>query len=154
MDKQPIYLHPNLAQIAASYDQLVEEYAQGKLDATEVGYQMNRLQARDDNGIVWRISPDSGQWQRRNPSNEWVEATPPVSGKPTMTSWGASRADRLEDPRKRVLHREVVRKPSWWVEQKPLQPGTNGAGVQGANMTIFVSIVILIIVVYVGLRLL
>jgi len=78
-------LHPNLARLAASYDEIIERYANGALSAAAARAEIATLVARDDDGILWSIDPDSGQWLRRTRSGDLVPGEPPSYGLATPT---------------------------------------------------------------------
>lgn len=73
-------LHPNLAQIAAAYDDVMQAFRSGLLSAVEARRRVLTLVARDDNGLEWSINPDTGQWQYRSHFGELVSANPPAYG--------------------------------------------------------------------------
>jgi hypothetical protein len=78
-------LHPNLAKLAASYDELLERYGRGLLSASAARAEILTLVARDDEGILWSIDPDTGSWMRRTRSGELVPGQPPAYGLATPT---------------------------------------------------------------------
>jgi hypothetical protein len=73
-------LHPNLAQIAAAYDDVMQSFRAGLLSPVEARRRVLTLVARDDNGLEWSINPDTGQWQYRSHFGELVSANPPAYG--------------------------------------------------------------------------
>jgi hypothetical protein len=77
MDKP---LHPNLARIAAAYDEVMQSHRSGLLPANEARRRVLTLIARDDSGLEWSINPDTGQWQYRTQFGAQVEANPPAYG--------------------------------------------------------------------------
>lgn len=70
-------LHPNLAKLAAAYDEIFLRWSCGQIDAAEARMEILALQARDDDGILWSIDPESGAWLRRTLGGELVRDTPP-----------------------------------------------------------------------------
>ena len=73
-------LHPNLARIALRYDETINKFNEGQLDAKETLAILQTLVARDDNGVLWAINPQSGSWVYKNMNNEFVVGQPPVYG--------------------------------------------------------------------------
>jgi hypothetical protein len=100
-------LHPNLAQIAASYDDICERVQLGLITGPEARTAIMGLVARDDTGVQWTISPDDGLWYRRTRTGELVADTPPRSGIPTPSGWDVSTSDAFGDPRDRI-HTQTV----------------------------------------------
>jgi hypothetical protein len=78
-------LHPNLAKLAATYDEIFLRWSRGQIDADIARQEISALVARDDDGILWSIDPDSGAWLRRTISGELVPGTPPSYGLATPT---------------------------------------------------------------------
>ena len=81
----PKSLHPNLAKLAASYDDILMRYSTGVLSAAQARAEITTLVARDDDGILWTIDPDSGQWMRRTRTGDLVASEPPSYGLATPT---------------------------------------------------------------------
>jgi hypothetical protein len=79
-------LHPNLARIAAAYDDVHRRYGIRQLSAADAKAEILALQARDDDGIIWRISPEDGTWLRKTRDGRWEQGTPPRSGLATPTA--------------------------------------------------------------------
>lgn len=100
-------LHPNLARIAAVYDDVVAGFARGELSPDEARHRISSLVARDDQGITWCISPNDGQWYRVTVTGELVADTPPEAGVATYTGWDLSGDGRLDDPRLRIVDHRV-----------------------------------------------
>lgn len=96
-------LHPNLARIAAAYDNVVERYASGVLTAAQAKAELNSLQARDDQGVVWAIDPHTGDWRRRTRAGDWVLDRPPAYGLATPTAHDLSNATGTFNPDSRIL---------------------------------------------------
>jgi hypothetical protein len=88
-------LHPNLARIAAAYDEVMELYHRGQLAPVEARRRVLALVARDDNGLEWSIDPDTGHWRYRSHFGELVTAEPPSFGVAGFTpgDLGAGRPD-------------------------------------------------------------
>lgn len=97
-------LHPNLAKLAASYDELLERYANGHLSAAAARSEIATLVARDDDGILWSIDPDSGQWLRRTRSGNLVPGEPPTYGLATPTPHDLSGNPNAFVPDSRIDH--------------------------------------------------
>lgn len=99
-------LHPALARIAASYDEIVLEFQQGRLTAPESRRRIMSLVARDDNGVEWSIDPDSGRWRYRTTWGEFAYADPPGFGMVPVTAHdlGAGSGRHLDD---RVIMHDV-----------------------------------------------
>lgn len=97
-------LHPNLARLAAAYDALVGQYAQGELTADEVNGRIAALVARDDAGLLWSIDPVTAAWRYRTRSGEYRQAQPPTSGVATPTAFDFSQggAPSASNPDDRV----------------------------------------------------
>ena len=73
-------LNPNLARIAAAYDDVMASYRAGQLGPQEARRRVLALVARDDTGLEWSINPDNGRWQYRSQFGEYVQAEPPSYG--------------------------------------------------------------------------
>ena len=73
-------LHPNLARIAAEYDQIVSSYQQGQIAAHQAAAKIAALAAKDDAGVEWSIDPVSGTWRYRTIDGRFLEAEPPAWG--------------------------------------------------------------------------
>jgi hypothetical protein len=95
-------LHPNLARIAATYDDLFEQYSRNQLSAAEAKARIRTLVARDDHGIEWSLNPEDRSWYRRTVHGQWIKDTPPTVGVATWNGWDISGHDPMSDPRYRV----------------------------------------------------
>jgi len=73
-------LNPNLARIAAAYDDVMASFRAGQLNPQEARRRVLALVARDDSGLEWSINPDTGRWQYRSQFGEYVTAEPPAYG--------------------------------------------------------------------------
>jgi hypothetical protein len=78
-------LHPNLARLAAAYDEILERHQQGRITPRQAKGEVSALVGRDDSGLVWMINPVTGRWCYRNLRGELVEAEPPRYGVPSVT---------------------------------------------------------------------
>lgn len=78
-------LHPNLARLAAAYDDVIERHRQGRISARQAKGEVSALFGRDDSGLIWTINPVNGHWCYRNLRGELIEAEPPRFGVPSPT---------------------------------------------------------------------
>lgn len=89
-------LHPNLAAIAAEYDDIVRRYHANQLSSSQAAALLANLHARDDHGVIWSLDPASGQWRRRTLQGQWVTDDPPRQGLATLDGYAlAGRPDRF-----------------------------------------------------------
>lgn len=91
-------LHPNLAKLAAAYDDIFLRWSRGQIDAAMARGEILSLQARDDDGILWSIDPESGAWLRRTLGGDFVQDTPPSYGLATPTPHDLSNNPQAFDP--------------------------------------------------------
>lgn len=91
-------LHPNLARLAAAYDEIFTRWSRGQIDAEIARQEISALVGRDDEGILWSIDPDSGAWLRRTISGELVPDTPPSYGLATPTPHDLSYTPQAFNP--------------------------------------------------------
>lgn len=103
----PSPLHPNLARLAAAYDDVMERYARRQLTPGQARDQILALVARDDNGVLWSISPDTGRWQYRNSRDELVAAEPPAYGFASLTAHDLGSGHDIYNPDRRIGFYEV-----------------------------------------------
>lgn len=96
-------LHPNLARLAASYDDILEQFARNQITAEEARVRIGSLVGRDDQGVQWCINPADGHWHRITVHGELVRDDPPEAGLATYTGWDLSGGESLSDPRYRVV---------------------------------------------------
>lgn len=82
-----IELHPNLARIAVSYQDIAKSYANGSIDAATATVRARELVARDDTGVMWTINPRDGGWLRCLHNGTWVPGEPPREGFANLTPW-------------------------------------------------------------------
>lgn len=106
-------LHPNLARIAASYDEVVLAFQQGHINPAEARRRLLALVARDDTGVEWSIDPDSGRWRYRNRWGSYEEAEPPAFGmaSPTPMDLGAHNRDLDERLSLHEVDMELIAPP-------------------------------------------
>jgi len=100
-------LHPNLAKLAATYDEIFVRWSRGQIDAAEARVEILALQARDDDGVLWSIDPESGAWLRKTITGEIVRDTPPSYGLATPTPHDLSSNPNSFDPNNSVRLRKV-----------------------------------------------
>lgn len=110
MDDRP--LHPNLARLAAQYDEILRQFSVRQLDPATARNKIRALHARDDEGVVWSIDADTGAWMRRTRTGDWVEGTPPTSGLATPTAHDFSRDPSLFNPDSRIVFCETSDVPN------------------------------------------
>lgn len=101
-------LHPNLARIAAAYDEVQARASRGEISAVQARAEIMHLVARDDEGVLWSIDPSSGQWLRRTISGTLTPDTPPSYGVATPTAHGLTRRPTgVFNPDSRLLLSDV-----------------------------------------------
>jgi hypothetical protein len=81
----PKPLHPNLARLAAGYDEIFGRYAHNQISAAQAQAEIATLIARDDEGTEWGLDPTNGSWRRRTVAGNWVNDEPPTYGLATPT---------------------------------------------------------------------
>ena len=99
-------LHPNLARIAAQYDEIVAAFRSGRVSAAQANARITALAARDDAGVEWSIDPVDGSWCYRTLDGRLVVADPPTWGLASATPSDLGSAGR-RDPDARVEFHEV-----------------------------------------------
>lgn len=105
MPAQP--LHPNLARLAAAYDNVIERYSRREINPNQARSDILALVARDDNGVQWSIDPDSGDWCYRNLRGQLVVGDPPSYGLATPTAHDLSRNPDAFNPDTKIQFQEV-----------------------------------------------
>lgn len=101
-------LHPNLARIAASYDEVQARASRGEISPAQARTEVSRLVARDDEGVLWSIDPASGRWLRRTIAGQLVPDTPPSYGVATPTAHDLTRRPTgVFNPDSRIMFSEV-----------------------------------------------
>lgn len=101
-------LHPNLARIAASYDDVQARASRGEISVDQARSEVSLLVARDDEGVMWSIDPSSGQWMRRTLSGQVVPDSPPTYGVATPTAHDLTmRPSGSFDPNSRLVFSDV-----------------------------------------------
>lgn len=138
-------LHPNLAKLAANYDEIIERYANGTLGAVAAQREIAALVARDDEGILWSIDPTTGDWLRKTRSGELVPGEPPAYGLETATPHDISGARRnyLSEERVHLLEvdDELLYSPSRFAGStrnlaRTVNEGRFSSGIWGAKWLI------------------
>lgn len=81
-----IRLHPNLARIAASYQEICDRFGRGTIDTAQAALEIRDLVARDDDGVQWTINPRDGGWLFCSKQHGWQPGMPPQSGLATLTA--------------------------------------------------------------------
>lgn len=98
----PGLLHPNLAVLAADYDNIIESLRTHRMSASDARAAVTALEARDDFGIRWSIDPDSGRFVRKTAFGDLEFDTPPSHGVATPTGFTYSPTVSDDDPRLRM----------------------------------------------------
>ena len=81
----PRPLHPNIARIAARYDEILGRFARKQISATKAHREIAALVARDDEGTLWSIDPKTGGFLRETRTGTLIPDTPPTYGLATPT---------------------------------------------------------------------
>lgn len=100
-------LHPNLARMAAAYDQIIEQLDAGMITATQARSRIDQLEAKDDQGTRWSIDPESGDFVRRTAFGELEFGTPPAFGVASLDAFTISDPDRDDNPALRLDTQQV-----------------------------------------------
>jgi hypothetical protein len=111
-------LHPNLARIAAAYQQILGRLSRDELDLVHAHSEIRDLIARDDQGVQWTINPRDGGWLFLSRNGEWMPATPPRSGFATMTP---------HDLREMNGETPVAYNPDWDITLTKVEPAVRTA---------------------------
>lgn len=123
-------LHPNLAKLAASYDEIIERYAQGSISAAAAQREVASLVARDDEGVQWSIDPFTGEWMRKTREGNLVAGEPPSYGLETATPYDISgaRRDYLSEERVHLheVDNELLYSPSQFAGSTRARYARNG----------------------------
>ncbi|MFM7088556.1 MAG: hypothetical protein ACKOW9_03430 [Candidatus Paceibacterota bacterium] len=101
-------LHPNLARVAAIYDDIVNDLNTGKIESSQAYRLIGSLSAKDDNGVEWSINPENGVWRYRSIDGEMREAEPPQVGMASLTPYDIGKKRRNKFDEKLTYH-EVSR---------------------------------------------
>jgi hypothetical protein len=76
----PQSLHPNLARLAADYDDIVAAFSRSELSVSEARARIRTLVARDDEGTQWSIDPDTADWCYKDRHGAIQKGNPPSYG--------------------------------------------------------------------------
>lgn len=95
---QPRGLHPNIARVAASYDQIIERLRSNQISNAQAFELIEQLEARDDQGVRWSIDAASGRWIRRTMQGHAEFDTPPTSGYQTHDAFSYTQPDPFAAP--------------------------------------------------------
>jgi hypothetical protein len=148
-------LHPNLAQLVAARDEILERWRAGNVDWSDARRQMLALVARDDQGVLWMLNPDDGAWYRRTRDGRLERDVPPSFGVATPTAFDLSAGDPFRDPRRRIVHDVVdpnaLRSHDSLVgatqRPAPLPPSTPGRPVSDTVRALIVGAVAVLLLV-------
>jgi hypothetical protein len=116
-------LHPNLARIAAQYDDVLRRFSLRQIDNAAAQAEISALQARDDEGVIWRLDPKDASWLRKARDGSWIKGEPPRSGLATPTAHDLSRDPRVFNPDSRIRFEEAPQ-------------GEPGFGLQGTTRSL------------------
>lgn len=96
-------LHPNLAKLAAAYDEILERMARQQITTATARAEISQLEARDDQGIRWNIDPDSGQWVRKTALGDIeFDDAPPTYGYMTPDAFDYTQNPQVFNPSDRL----------------------------------------------------
>lgn len=101
-------LHPNLARIAAVYDGILDQLEHKQLTVPAARAKIAQLEARDDQGTIWSIDPDSGAFVRKTAFGDMEFDTPPSFGVRTEDAFDYSTNPLVTNPNHRLSHTEVT----------------------------------------------
>lgn len=102
MTHQPT-LHPNLAKLAAAYDEIVERLGRHQITVAAARIEISQLEARDDQGVRWSIDPDSGEWTRKTATGDLeYDPNPPTYGYETPDAHTYTPNSKTFDPSTRL----------------------------------------------------
>ena len=100
-------LHPNLARLAAAYDDIVARFGRNEITAPEARGRIAALTARDDTGVMWSIDPDTAEWRFQTRTGELQLGKPPTYGLATPTAFDLSHSSGAFNPDERINFYEV-----------------------------------------------
>lgn len=102
-------LHPNLAKIAAAYDEIIERLGRGMLTPAVAREHIAQLEARDDEGARWSIDPDTGAWVRKTAFGDTeYDTAPPTHGYATADAFDLTPNAAGFNPADRLTHQAVA----------------------------------------------
>jgi hypothetical protein len=84
-------LHPNLARLAADYDDIIADFSRSSISVTEARARIRTLVARDDEGVQWSIDPDTADWYFKDRHGNLQKGTPPSYGHASPNPYSISR---------------------------------------------------------------
>lgn len=106
-------LHPNLAKIAASYDEIIDRLNRRTITPATAREQIAQLEARDDDGIRWSIDPGSGAWTRKTVFGDVeFDTAPPTFGYATPDAFDLTPNAQAFNPAQRLTHQAVSEQPA------------------------------------------
>lgn len=101
-------LHPNLAKIAAAYDEIVERANRNALTAPAARDLIAQLEARDDEGVRWSIDASTGAWIRKTAFGDLeFDSAPPTSGYATPDAFDLTPNATAFNPGERLTFQQV-----------------------------------------------
>lgn len=100
-------LHPNLAKLAAAYDEILERYNRGQINAAQARAEIIALETRDDQGVRWTLDPDTGAWTRRTALGGSQVDAPPQWGYGTPDAYDFTREPAGFNPGDRISQHQV-----------------------------------------------
>lgn len=86
-------IHPNLARIASIYDDTILARRSGQITETDAYARIKSLVAKDDFGVEWSISPETGEWRYRDRWGDYYYAPPPEYGMVSATPYDLQSGD-------------------------------------------------------------
>jgi len=93
-------LHPNLAKLAAAYDDVVRRLDAGQITVQQANTEIAQLEARDDDGVRWSIDPVTGDWVRKTAfGDSEYDPEPPASGYMTHDAFDYTPDSQVFNPR-------------------------------------------------------
>ena len=136
-------LHPNLARIAAMYDEIVSDLNTGKISANQAHRLILTLSAKDDNGVEWSINPENGVWRYRSLSGDLREGEPPQYGMASMTPYdiGKKRTNKFDE---RLMYYEINSTDK--IDNKAMSKD-HGKGHLG-KVLVLITILVIVFIIY------
>ncbi len=86
-------MHPNLARIASIYDTVILARRNGQMSETDAYKRIDSLIAKDDFGVEWSISPETGEWRYRDRWGDYYYENPPEYGMVSATPYDLHSGD-------------------------------------------------------------
>lgn len=100
-------LHPNLARVAAAYDEIVDRMSRNVISPAQAFSEIAQLEARDDQGVRWSIDPQSGDWVRKTFTGDQQYDTPPTHGYATPDAFAYNPDSAAYNPNLQIQLTEV-----------------------------------------------